>query len=234
MEELRLATTRRSLRAIRTELEYLTDTNVITSDQYTSILSQLPEIPSLSGIPSRRKDTSDTAIVKTSKSDQFAAAALTEKVPVPSARTPSPSQHPPPPSYAAALPNAPLALAEALYAYNATDVGDVALLPNDRVAVSEYVNPEWWKGRNERTGQEGIFPRSYVKLLDEKILGHAGIANAGVLVQPPPNSMATSSQDPGPSSKFNEQGKKFGKKMGNATIFGAGATMGSKIVNGIF
>jgi len=35
-------------------------------------------------------------------------------------------------------------------------------------------------------------------------------------------------------SKLEEQGKKFGKKMGNAAIFGAGATIGSNIVNGIF
>ena len=35
-------------------------------------------------------------------------------------------------------------------------------------------------------------------------------------------------------SKFEENGKKFGKKMGNAAIFGAGATIGSNIVNGIF
>lgn len=35
-------------------------------------------------------------------------------------------------------------------------------------------------------------------------------------------------------SKLEENGKKFGKKMGNAAIFGAGATIGSNIVNGIF
>ena len=34
--------------------------------------------------------------------------------------------------------------------------------------------------------------------------------------------------------KVEEQGKKFGKKLGNAAIFGAGATIGSNIVNGIF
>ena len=38
----------------------------------------------------------------------------------------------------------------------------------------------------------------------------------------------------GKYSKLEEQGKKFGKKMGNAAIFGAGATIGSNIVNGIF
>lgn len=35
-------------------------------------------------------------------------------------------------------------------------------------------------------------------------------------------------------SKTQEQGKKFGKKLGNAAIFGAGATIGSNIVNSIF
>jgi LAS seventeen-binding protein 1/2 len=34
--------------------------------------------------------------------------------------------------------------------------------------------------------------------------------------------------------KGQEMGKKFGKKLGNAAIFGAGATMGGKIVNSIF
>jgi hypothetical protein len=34
--------------------------------------------------------------------------------------------------------------------------------------------------------------------------------------------------------KFEENGKKIGKKLGNATIFGAGATIGSNLVNSIF
>ena len=43
-----------------------------------------------------------------------------------------------------------------------------------------------------------------------------------------------SSSEPRPPNKFEEHGRKFGKKMGNAAIFGAGATIGSKVVNGIF
>jgi hypothetical protein len=35
-------------------------------------------------------------------------------------------------------------------------------------------------------------------------------------------------------SKFEQGGKKFGKKLGNAAVFGAGATIGGKIVNSIF
>jgi len=34
--------------------------------------------------------------------------------------------------------------------------------------------------------------------------------------------------------KGQEMGKKFGKKLGNAAIFGAGATIGGNIVNSIF
>ena len=40
--------------------------------------------------------------------------------------------------------------------------------------------------------------------------------------------------DPRKYGKLEDQGKKFGKKIGNAAIFGAGATIGSNIVNGIF
>lgn len=38
----------------------------------------------------------------------------------------------------------------------------------------------------------------------------------------------------GEPSKFETQGKKFGKKLGNAAIFGAGASIGGNIVNSIF
>lgn len=46
-------------------------------------------------------------------------------------------------------------------------------------------------------------------------------------------SMSTTVEGKAPS-KLEENGKKFGKKIGNAAIFGAGATIGSNIVNGIF
>ena len=85
--------------------------------------------------------------------------------------TPMQAQQPPP-----AYPTAPapppvsnaITYATALYAYNPTDAGDLALNPNDRIAVTEYMNAEWWKGKSERTGQEGIFPRSYVRV-EEKL-----------------------------------------------------------------
>lgn len=147
----------------------------------------------------------------------------------------------PPPAYpsAPAAPAGPpvLAYANALYQYNAQDAGDLALMPNDKVVVTEYMNTEWWKGKNERTGMEGIFPASYVRK-DEK----AVMPMQQMQMAPAPSNYGNMPLDvsngaqnpPREPSKGEQQGKKFGKKLGNAAIFGAGATIGGKIVNGIF
>lgn len=105
---------------------------------------------------------------------------------------------------------------------------------NDRIQVSEHMNNDWWRGRNERTGLEGIFPRSYVTVLEEK-RPPMPTPNGTIDYNNMPLMVASSgSLNQRPPSKLEEHGKKFGKKMGNAAIFGAGATIGSNIVNGIF
>lgn len=130
-----------------------------------------------------------------------------------------PSPALPPPAYATST--APtIATASALYEYKPTDAGDLALLPNDRISVTEFMNTDWAKGRNERTGAEGIFPRTFVKVLDER----SNFPNP-----PPPTSSnygnlpldvsqgnSGSAGADGKESKFNQNGKKFGKKLGNA------------------
>ncbi|KAG5986194.1 hypothetical protein E4U43_005619, partial [Claviceps pusilla] len=57
----------------------------------------------------------------------------------------------------------------------------------------------------------------------------------------PPMAVAAGGQAPeggqqqgGEGNKVNQYGKKFGKKLGNAAIFGAGATIGGNLVNSIF
>ncbi|EER25839.1 hypothetical protein D8B26_004043 [Coccidioides posadasii str. Silveira] len=201
--DLSTAITNRSLRTIKTELEFLCDSSVITPGQLSSILSQLPSQTQLHApLP---QSTADTGFTPPSV---------------------------PPPSYASAPPV--LCMASALYAYTPTDAGDLALQANDRIQVLEHMNNDWWRGRNERTSMEGIFPRTYVTIIDEK---PAAIppqpTNYGNMPLEVANS-GSSSQAGRKPSKFEENGKKFGKKMGNAAIFGAGATIGSNIVNGIF
>lgn len=155
----------------------------------------------------------------------------------PNTPVPPASNNPPPPAYPV-TPAAPLALsrATALYQYNAQDAGDLHFMPNDMIQVTEYMNAEWWKGRNERTGQEGIFPRSYVKVVEDK----GPVGQPAQTPQPSNYGNMPLDVSQGGSGTGNEpnkgadMGKKFGKKLGNAAIFGAGATIGSNIVNGIF
>lgn len=119
----------------------------------------------------------------------------------------SPLQQPPP-AYPSA-PQPPLTYATALYAYTPTDAGDLSLSPNDKVAVTEYMNAEWWKGRSERTGQEGIFPRSYVRV-DEKQMP---AANTGTYYGNAPMEVAQGGDAQGANgangqpSKFEQNGK---------------------------
>ena len=149
---------------------------------------------------------------------------------------PQPSPSPlSPPAYNSQPPQPnwpPLGQATALYAYTSPDAGDLELQPNDHIVVTEYMNAEWWKGRSSRTGHEGIFPRSYVQIIDEKGMpgpGSAGPQNNYGNV-PPPQQDNGQQQQP---SKAQNMGAKFGKKLGNAAIFGAGATMGADLVNAI-
>jgi len=87
--------------------------------------------------------------------------------PPPQSSTPNPAASPPPMYGSAAAPqdNTPyVAQATSLYAYDPTDHGDLTLQAGDRVSIIEYMNEEWWKGKSERTGEIGIFPRSYVQV----------------------------------------------------------------------
>lgn len=146
-----------------------------------------------------------------------------------------------------------LAHARALYRYAATDARDLSFERDDRLAVHEHMNADWWLGRNLRTGLEGIFPRSYVHVVedDEKqqqqqalyqppLPGSVQYATGGGYPPAPPAGQGyvpPQQQGEGEgsgSSKIGEHGKKSGKKLGNAAIFGAGATIGSNIVNSIF
>ncbi|KAL4926939.1 SH3 domain-containing protein [Aspergillus undulatus] len=245
-ETFQSALTQRSLRNVRSELAFLADAAVITPQQLVAILGHLPganesELKEterqLSSAPSQpspvqlpppaAQSIPPPATPYSPPTSQLANTSLNEKSQY-GMNPPQSHYSSPPPAY----PQAPtvLSVASALYAYTPTDAGDLALQPNDRIQVLEHMNADWWRGRNERTNLEGIFPRSYVNVLDEKA------------VPPPSNygnmpldvSQSGSSSTPGKGGKFEEHGKKFGKKMGNAAIFGAGATIGSNIVNSIF
>nr|OQO20116.1 hypothetical protein B0A51_10017 [Rachicladosporium sp. CCFEE 5018] len=236
-EEMQAAMVNRSIRTIKAELEFLTDASVITPQTLSDLLSRIPAQNALHApISVGAVPTAAAQAGQLQPSPAAPTAALnnlnvngrqngdSEKSDSSYYQPPAQSQ-PPPPAYVpppqANFP--PLAQATALYAYSSGDVGDLVLQPNDHIKVTEYMNAEWWKGISTRTGEEGIFPRSYVKVIEEKAPGN----NYG-------NEPLAGNGDGKAPSKVEEGGKKFGKKLGNAAIFGAGATIGSNIVNSIF
>jgi len=147
-------------------------------------------------------------------------------------RQPSPAPvSPAPPAYNMQPSMPPLSHAVAMYAYKGEDAGDLDLQPNDHIAVTEYMNAEWWKGKSSRTGREGIFPRSYVRVEEEKMMANGTGNDYGNM---PLQTSGMGNGEGHVPGKGQEMGKKFGKKLGNAAIFGAGASIGSNIVNSIF
>jgi len=231
MDPTSKAMTNRSIRTIRAELEFLADSSLLNPSQLSAIIALLPDTSNSS---------QNTQPQPASLSASLSNISLNEKQPA-NFYAPSPSPAPPP-AYGASN---PVATASALHVYTPMDAGDLALAPNDHIQVLEFINADWAKGRNERTGQEGIFPRSYVSILDQKSQNSS--TSVGMMAPssnpqqsssygnlPLAVSQSGSAGEVGGRSKFDENGKKFGKKLGNAAIFGAGATIGSNIVNGIF
>ncbi|KAI1453038.1 SH3-domain-containing protein [Annulohypoxylon moriforme] len=273
LERQEIIAANKSLRLIKNELEHLLEKGIVTDEVFDSIHRMLPAETSLSGAPT-------PAVRNSSVASPPPAPAQQHSPPVNSmanlAINQNPTHHPAPPAYSstgppslpartgppAPPPSKPIiAHAKALYKYQAADDRDLSFERDDKIAVYEYMNDDWWMGRNKRTNAEGIFPKNYVEIDNSEKAGFYAPpqpvyatpvpAPAGNGAYPPP----PQAQNPynahvppmavaqgggsqggqsGTPSKFEEGGKKFGKKLGNAAIFGAGATLGGKIVNGIF
>ena len=227
LEELHQAQVNRSIRTIKAELEFLCDSSVISPDQLTDLLSRIPAQTALhaplsvGAVPPATQNNGTSLPPPTTNFQNLnlnrasTNSSVNEKqsnsIYNPPQRSPSPQ--PPPPAYNSPPPQAqwpPLAQATALYTYTSTDAGDLELQPNDHITVTEYMNAEWWKGRSTRTGQEGIFPRSYVKVIDEKS-GNQNQYSNNYGNQPLEVSQMGNGEGQVPS-KAQEQGKKFGKK----------------------
>ncbi|KAI0096692.1 SH3-domain-containing protein [Hypoxylon sp. NC0597] len=268
LERQEIIATNKSLRLIKNELEHLLEKGVLTDHVFDSIHRMLPAETSLSGAPTPAARTSSVASPPPAPAQQ-PSAPVNSMANLAINQNPTPSPAPPaynttgPPSLPARTgPPAPpptkpvIAHAKALYKYQAADDRDLSFERDDKIAVYEYMNDDWWMGRNKRTNAEGIFPKNYVEIDNDEKSGfyappqpvYATPGSApGNGYPPPPQAqnpynahvppMAVAqggSGQSGPPSKFEEGGKKFGKKLGNAAIFGAGATLGGKIVNGIF
>ncbi|CAG7929061.1 unnamed protein product [Penicillium olsonii] len=252
--KLELSMRTRSLRAIQTELEFLDSVGLITPAQMNSILPplkaiveahateaervspasrQLSQPEPVQPTPAQAQPQAPYAPSYTPPVAQVSNMSMNEKA-APRSQYTSPVPQAPP-AYAQ---TPPVRMATAQYTYSPADEGDLGFEPQHRIQITQELNKDWWRGRNTNTGQEGIFPSSFVT---------EDSAKAPVHVPPPTNygnmplQVSQSGQPANPANpedpkqnKLEEGGKKFGKKLGNAAIFGAGATMGSNLVNSIF
>ncbi|KAI5867755.1 SH3-domain-containing protein [Durotheca rogersii] len=266
LERQEIIANNKSLRLIKNELEHLLENGALTDDVFDSIQRLLPAETSLSGAPTPAARASAVASPPPRAPPVNAMANLAiHQDPTPSPAPPAYNTTGPPSLPARSGPPAPppakpvIAHAKALYKYQAADDRDLSFERDDKIAVHEYMNDDWWMGRNQRTNAEGIFPKNYVEIDHGEKAGfyapsqpvYAGpgpapASNAAYPAPPPTQNPYNANVPPmavaqdgggangGSPSKFEQQGKKFGKKLGNAAIFGAGATLGGKIVNGIF
>ncbi|KAK9388171.1 SH3 domain-containing protein [Lipomyces mesembrius] len=237
----------RSLTGIYNELDTLKAVGVITPQLYDHICELLPKSYSPGMTPFDLKMSNSN--VKGGDDER--------------SNTPQPAQQiPPPPRYCPGPQEQQVA--EAIYDYRPTDASDLALYRGAQIIIVEKINPDWWRGRDKNTNTEGIFPSSYVRVVGafsppapvQPLYGqlYPPLPQQQQYMAPPPQQYAVQSPSPQPyyppiqpqaessnqdqkphhESAFEKQGKKFGKKLGNAAIFGAGATIGSELVNSIF
>lgn len=193
---------------------------VLDDAGYENIVNLLPNETPLHGGAARSNNTTPAAIASPSPSHSPAPPAYNQTGP-PALPTRKEAPPPPPPSKPV------LTQARALYRYAGADPRDLSFERDDQVAVHEYMNADWWMGRNLRTGAEGIFPRNYVQVEEKQMW--PPVQSPGPMVHHqgpqapvnpynshvPPMAVAEGSGDQGNqggSSKMEQHGKKFGKK----------------------
>ncbi|TID20485.1 hypothetical protein CANINC_003602 [Pichia inconspicua] len=239
----------RSLTTIKTELEFLLDSEVITKSLFDHINSCLPDKYTKGMPPVDYNGDSKLQSLQSS------------------------SSLPPPPSYQApvdappirklAVPSTPVYIdfVEAIYDFQPQQSEDLQLYAGDKIKVIEKISDAWWKG--DCNGRIGIFPSNYVRSISEN--GRNSPAPVptptptptyqppqGYYQPPPPPQQQPQQmqmytppppiQQPVvvqnvPMQQTSETGstlRNIGSKLGDAALFGAGATIGSDIVNSIF
>lgn len=207
----------RSLTNLRTELEFLKESNVISDQTYDMINNSLPQKYN----PNESKDSLASGNNKGSE------------------------------------------YVEALYRFEAQQEGDLALNPGDKVEVLEKPSHEWFKGRsNGKVGMfpanyvKPVFsgsdsssrpnvpppPQYEAQRIQSQ---QSSSSYQQPLPYPPPSTnyyqqppqqqqQQQQQQQPQQEQHHHNHLKNFGSKLGNAAIFGAGATMGSDLINSIF
>ena len=199
---------------------------VLDDASYENIVNLLPDETSLRGPGGAARSHNATPAAATPPPAEPAAPPAYSQTGPPALPVRSEPPAPPPPTKPV------LTNARALYKYAGSDQRDLSFERDDQIAVHEYMNADWWMGRNLRTGQEGIFPQNDVQVEEKQMWPPAPagppVQAAGYHQGPqapvnpynshvPPMAIAQGGGDGGAgqsggSSKMEQHGKKFGKK----------------------
>lgn len=164
----------RSLTTIRTELEFLHDSEVIDKALFDKLTMSLPQkytkdlqpwgvdkifATSDSGAASEApKDPPSVSV--DSVADSLAVVTVQDDFDPPR----KPVSVPVPPRNQAPA----IGYCKASYNYDAQELGDLGLLKDDRIAVLEHLSPDWWKGYKQLDPSfVGVFPSNYVSVISE-------------------------------------------------------------------
>lgn len=174
----------RSLTTIRTELEFLHDSDVINKALYDALVTAIPKKYNKDMEPwgvdkiSAGGNTKSTPTPQTSidnVSESLASVSVQDAIAPPANPPAAPI---PPRSRAPAL-----GYCKALFNYDAQELGDLGLVKDDRIAVLEHLSPDWWKGYKQLdTSKTGVFPSNYVSVISE-----AEFKNSARAPAPPAN-----------------------------------------------
>lgn len=150
----------RSLTNIRTELEFLHDSEVIDETLFNALLEALPQRYSKGMAPWGAEKLSaekEGFVEEVSQSLQKSTIQDDIKEPANPARVPP------------RKPAGPIGYCKALYNYEAQEADDLALSKDDKLAVLEHLSLDWWKGYKLSQGpdQAGVFPSNYVSVILE-------------------------------------------------------------------
>lgn len=164
----------RSLTTVRTELEFLRDSEVITEALYERLIASIPtkydknaaswDVDRLTGgsAGGSAGDKLATNLSKVSLNDSE------EPKLAPNTTFSPPAAAPPRP--APKVDPKPLGYCRTLYDYNAQESGDLELKKDDKVAVLEHLSEDWWKGyrRGTSAADAGVFPSNYVTVISQQ------------------------------------------------------------------
>lgn len=162
----------RSLTTVRTELEFLYDSEVIDKPLFDALVAAIPQKYAKDSAPwGIDRLTVDSA---NSVATKLATTTINEKTdyhsPQRAHKTTAPLETPKTDEKLPAdKPVKPVGYCKASYAYDAQQEGDLNIGKDDFIAVAEHLSPDWWKGykRGDSPDTAGVFPSNYVTVISE-------------------------------------------------------------------